>query len=475
MLRTPRRPRARRLVVTACLLVAGGLAGGCSGGPDPVTDVTARSATLNAHGKCDGGTPTPCEYQWRWRRTGASAWTTGTLYGPVRGSTPEVALHEKIAGLTPDTPYEWQIGARGDSISTMAWSAGPSFRTRVAPPADPSGEPVPSADLPGFKQVFSDDFSTDVPLGQFPSAVASTWWAYPTTFQDTSKNGTYDCARVCSVADGVLKLHLHTSGGLHRVAAPVPKLPGSTPLPPYGVPSGQLHGRYSVRFKADPVPGYKTAWLLWPDSDVWPRDGEIDFPEGNLDGTIGAFLHRQDATVGWDEEHLVTDTSYVSWHTATTEWTAQAVRFLLDGQVILTSTQRLPSTPMHWVLQTETQQGVPPPPDSAQGDVLIDWVSAWRRDTQPPTKVTGLTATATGGKVQLAWKPSTDDVGVTRYTVERNADGGAAYTKVADVTPPTTGYVDSTVVPGTTYWYRVFARDGTPNFGVSSDPATVTP
>ena len=367
MLRTPRRPRARRLVVTACLLVAGGLAGGCSGGPDPVTDVTARSATLNAHGKCDGGTPTPCEYQWRWRRTGASAWTTGTLYGPVRGSTPEVALHEKIAGLTPDTPYEWQIGARGDSISTMAWSAGPSFRTRVAPPADPSGEPVPSADLPGFKQVFSDDFSTDVPLGQFPSAVASTWWAYPTTFQDTSKNGTYDCARVCSVADGVLKLHLHTAGGLHRVAAPVPKLPGSTPLPPYGVPSGQLHGRYSVRFKADPVPGYKTAWLLWPDSDVWPRDGEIDFPEGNLDGTIGAFLHRQDATVGWDEEHLVTDTSYVSWHTATTEWTAQAVRFLLDGEVILTSTQRLPSTPMHWVLQTETQQGVPPPPDSAQG------------------------------------------------------------------------------------------------------------
>ena len=39
--------------------------------------------------------------------------------------------------------------------------------------------------------------------------------------------------------------------------------------------------------------GYKVAWLLWPKSGVWPRDGEIDFPEADLIGTISAFMHRQ--------------------------------------------------------------------------------------------------------------------------------------------------------------------------------------
>src|SRR4051794_35398718 len=108
-----RRPRARCLVLTACALSSAGVAAGCSGGADPVTDVSARSATLNAHGKCDGGTPTPCEYQWRWRKAGDTAWTTGPLHGPVRAATSEAALHEPVSGLVPDTAYEWQIGGGG--------------------------------------------------------------------------------------------------------------------------------------------------------------------------------------------------------------------------------------------------------------------------------------------------------------------------------------------------------------------------
>ena len=54
--------------------------------------------------------------------------------------------------------------------------------------------------------------------------------------------------------------------------------------------------------------------------------------------------------------------------------------------MILTSATRLPSTPMHWVLQTETRTFGPPPTDAAAGDVLVDWVAVWRRDPQPPAK-----------------------------------------------------------------------------------------
>lgn len=36
---------------------------------------------------------------------------------------------------------------------------------------------------------------------------------------------------------------------------------------------------------------YGVAWLLWPQSDNWPWDGEIDFPESSLTGTAHGYHH----------------------------------------------------------------------------------------------------------------------------------------------------------------------------------------
>ena len=74
-----------------------------------------------------------------------------------------------------------------------------------------------------------------------------------------------------------------------------------------------------------------------------------------------------------------TSTLYAAWHTAVIEWTPQSVTFYLDGRVIGTYTNPavIPSTPMHWVLQTETQLSGGPPSDSAAGNVRIDWVTAY--------------------------------------------------------------------------------------------------
>ncbi len=276
-----------------------------------------------------------------------------------------------------------------------------------------SGEEVPVGDVPGWKQIFVDDFTTDVPVGQFPEKVSDKWMAYQDGWQDTSKNGTYYPSKVVSIHDGVMDLFLHTEDGLHMVAAPVPILaPGKHD---YG--SGLSAGRYVVRFKADPIPcyklpqkfstdsltniprkfetapcfdsnqesevctgsGYKTAWLLWPDSERWPKDGEIDFPEGNLDGTISAFMHRQNGRSVDDQDAYSTNATYSTWHTAVTEWLpeSQSLKFYLDGQLIGHSTSRVPNTPMHWVLQTETSLSGCIPADSTSGHVLIDWVAVY--------------------------------------------------------------------------------------------------
>ncbi|MCW3050531.1 MAG: glycoside hydrolase [Solirubrobacterales bacterium] len=237
--------------------------------------------------------------------------------------------------------------------------------------ADPSGEAMPVGDIPGWHQVFADNLATDVPLGSFPSAVSSKWGDYPDGWHDTSGHGTYMPSKVVSVQNGVMNLYLHTENGVHMVAVPYPRIPGASSH------NGQLYGRYAVRFRADPIEGYKTAWLLWPDSESWPGDGEIDFPEGDLSGKISAFMHRQGGTSGSDQDAYDTTAGYSSWHTAVIEWGPSATKFILDGATIGTSTSGIPNTPMHWVLQTETRSSVVPS-DSTAGNVQIDWVAVYR-------------------------------------------------------------------------------------------------
>jgi hypothetical protein len=226
---------------------------------------------------------------------------------------------------------------------------------------------MPTSNLPGWRLIFNDDFTTPVALGQFPAAVSTKWGAYPSPWRDSSKNGTYS-PQIVSWHDSVMDIWLHTENGVHMVAAPLPK-------PPAG--DGLLYGRYAIRFRADPVPGYKTAWLLWPKSEVWPRDGEIDFPEGNLDGTIHAFMHRQGATSGSDQDAFSTQARYPDWHTAVIEWQPGSCEFFLDGVSIGRSTTRVPTTPMRWVIQTETALDGTVPSNAAAGHVLIDWVAMW--------------------------------------------------------------------------------------------------
>lgn len=238
-------------------------------------------------------------------------------------------------------------------------------------PAHVSGEPMPTGDEPGWRLVFADDFRYDAEQGTFPGAGYVDCWDVYDGFEDTSGNGRYAEPRIVSVADGLLDVHLRTEDGESLVAALVPLVGGDW--------QGQTYGRYTVRFRADPVVGYKAAWLLWPTSEVW-ADGEVNFPEGPLDATMGAYNH----CVGepWRNcfDHDTGVRFDAGWHTATIEWTPAGVRYLLNGQVVGES-DLSPSVPMRWVLQTETSyfnEGghLPPPPDSA-GHVQIDWVAVY--------------------------------------------------------------------------------------------------
>lgn len=228
--------------------------------------------------------------------------------------------------------------------------------------------------LPGWNLVFSDDFTTPIARGSFASSTAGRYFLY--TGKDTSGNGTYS-PDIIAVQNGVLDVAIGTVNGVHKVAGFGPLIggPSSTDL---------LGMRVAFRIRADRMVGYKGVPLLWPKSGNWPWDGEMNFPESNFDGRPYAFMHRQNATVGSDQDWYATPlgTSWQDWHDYVIEWVPGVrAEFYLDGVSIGRSTDRVPTSAMHLVMQFETQLGGGAPSNSVSGHVQIDHLAVWAMTT----------------------------------------------------------------------------------------------
>lgn len=339
-----------------------------------------------------------------------------------------------------------------------AGAAGPATAT-LAP-----RESAPAGDLPGWTQTFRDDFTTNVALGSFPSAVSSKWSAYPSPWKDTSGYGTYSPGRTVSISNGVLNQYIHTENGVPLVSALLPQVPGT------GSGGGQLYGRYAIRFRADKLSGYKMAWMLWPDSNN-QSDGEIDFPEKNIDsGNVWGFVHHKGATSGSDQDWSKAAIDITQWHTAVMEWSPGKVVFLLDGQQIGGSVDRVPDTPMHWVLQTETALNSGKPSSTVKGNVQIDWVAAWAYKptavgdtTGPVAALTGISEGATVSGVVAVKASATDASGITQ--VKWYLDGQEIGN---DGTSPWSAMWNSQEVGNGSHRLFAKARDGAGNWGSSA-------
>ena len=252
----------------------------------------------------------------------------------------------------------------------------------------PSGIPMPTTSPYGWNLIFSDDFTTNATAGTWLGTwdgsmtytggpYSSRWWTNPPGWMDTSGAGTYEYSNE-SVSNSCLTLRFSTVGGVVQVACPQPLLQG-----PNTEGGGSLYGRYDVCFKTDAgLSGFKTAFLLWPDSEVW-NDGEIDFPEGDLGSTYNGFVHQVGPSPSNPATNMLaisTGDNYTDWHVATIEWTATAVTFLVDGTVVGTCTSTgngggVPFTSHHWNLQCETDGGAPG--SGVAGNLYVDWVAIY--------------------------------------------------------------------------------------------------
>jgi hypothetical protein len=97
-------------------------------------------------------------------------------------------------------------------------------------------------------------------------------------------------------------------------------------------------------------------------------------------------------------------------------------------------------------------------------------------DTIPPSAPSNLTALAAGPtQVNLSWTGSTDNIGVTGYSVLRCAGSGCTnFAAIISVGGGTTAYNDTSVAPSTTYSYQIIATDAAGNPSLPSNPASAT-
>lgn len=272
-------------------------------------------------------------------------------------------------------PKTWLL-ALGVALAIVLLALLPAFGI-IHLPGQPDRRAHPPSGASGsWNQVFSEDFDTAATLGQFLDVYGSSFSDYPYPWTDTSRTvrsnpGYYNTAKTVSAENGYLDVWLHydTQLSQYLVAALLPKLPT------------MQYGKFALRLSADTTRGYRISPLLWPDSDNFPQDGEIDMPEGPLNGSnFAAFSHyaQPAGTPGPFQDSFPTGVNGSAWHDYEIEWSPGQVEFLVDGQSVGVATKAIPSEPMHWVLQFETIISASAPPQSAQGHVRIDWLQAWQ-------------------------------------------------------------------------------------------------
>jgi hypothetical protein len=236
--------------------------------------------------------------------------------------------------------------------------------------ADPSGEAMPVGNLPGWRQVFSDDFTG--------SSLDSCWGAYSGVIP-SSPTSVWAPSHI-SVFDGIAQLSTYQDpafGGQWTAA-------GMSSAPCLS----QEYGKYEVRFRMDKAPGVKYAILLWPSTQPWPCGGEIDFGEDA--GGDRSTTMLTDNYCDSNGQHAILPESWIhadfsQWHTIGVEWTHDKIVWTMDGKTEATiNNAEVPADKMELDIQAEANTNCSLPfysciSPSTPSDVHldVDWVTAY--------------------------------------------------------------------------------------------------
>lgn len=264
------------------------------------------------------------------------------------------------------------------TTSVTAALATPTALSQAATPT------ATTSDSPGWRRIYRQDFTEPVPMGGFRPNDAGLLRRTSGAFKSYGKSlggypdgwgseteAIYRPSRTVEIKRSRLYLRPHSvipdEGGQQLLGAAVhPVLKGR--------PNVRRYGRYRYRMRTlANGPHLGVCALLWPaDDQAWPLAGEIDFVEGDLQGPLSGFHHL----AGTDNEQREASRRVLHperWHTYTIEWLPDRLRFWVDDRRVYSSSDRVPSDPMRFVIQVGANQGSPD--DATRGRVEIAWIT----------------------------------------------------------------------------------------------------
>ncbi len=144
--------------------------------------------------------------------------------------------------------------------------------------------------------------------------------------------------------------------------------------------------------QSDKGRGFGSAILLWPQSERFPQDGEIDIMEVPSETRDRAhFIVHFPGPGGKDKvygSYAVDDFS--EWHTFAVDWLPDRIVFHVDGVERLRVTDRniIPKKPMHLCMQFDQgpKKDWIPAPDAttpAAFSLQVDWVRVYAPSVRP--------------------------------------------------------------------------------------------
>lgn len=266
-------------------------------------------------------------------------------------SSPTSTGHAGAAATSGTTDAGEPTGAAAPGTTSRSTQEG-TLQPHTPTPT-PTATPTPTVPDPvlGPQAAFFEDFATPAASGgQFAATYANAWQAY-----DEGTSDKYYSGALISAHDGVMDVAMNGTQGAAGVFGP--------PATAWA----QTGGTFSIRMKVEGGRGNGTAVMLWPTSND-ASEGELDYPEGGFSGKPDVFHHSMVPGHADKAYRILTDASWKDWHTYTTVWVpGKSVSYFLDGVLLETVTESVPTTPHRYTFQIGNT-GKP-------GHVLIDWVS----------------------------------------------------------------------------------------------------
>ncbi|MHA7285246.1 glycoside hydrolase family 16 protein [Arthrobacter sp. MDT3-44] len=136
----------------------------------------------------------------------------------------------------------------------------------------------------------------------------------------------------------------------------------------------QKYGRWEVRAAGSGDDEYHLVSILWPDSENWPCDGEVDYAETTGDWNVIKFFHHHGCSNAQTSAFKALDVT--TFHNYAVDWSPRGIVGYIDGVKWFEDNDpaHQPPGPMHQTLQLDW---FPDGTADGAGEMRVDWVRVY--------------------------------------------------------------------------------------------------